>query len=515
MSSRRSTRKRKSYTSAPAAADISSAWYVGYAEDGESVEAIMQKFQELERMQMELSAQGSSSTVSTTTPQVPSSSSSTPLTTTTPDAAPTPMDTDPTTSTSSPVLTTDDIHQMQLHATNTDSTSTSFTQEQLEELFKRTSGFTVRQAAMNVDVEELDDMELWRMEIEGGEDEEWGGEIDEEHIASEDEFWDDEEFGAPARRAVRRVAGAGGGGGGSRSRAVDRESLIARYKVMQVQMQDRHGNFFVMKKRVCTVDPTLPTYVRIPPAPIPRSWVKLIAPYVPPVVDVPGSRYFEHPDILGFDYKQLGNRFQVIHMDPPFLLPGEEPTPGKISVEEFSTLPIPALLPTGFLFIWAEKELTPHIITTATRKWGFRYVENFAWIKRERNNEIARGPGRYFRRSKVTCLILRREEKPGDVELRHQRSPDCEFDFIKPCITTQLTEQKPEFIYKVIETLLPQAVYGAVDKDGSGEGKRRNLEGERMLSLWDVKGHRRKGWTTVVQAPVGIDLEGDAGPVGK
>jgi hypothetical protein len=44
------------------------------------------------------------------------------------------------------------------------------------------------------------------------------------------------------------------------------------------------------------------------------------------------------------------------------------------------------------------------------------------------------------------------------LELRHQRNPDCEFDFIKPKRPEDLTEQKPEFIYEIIETLLPTAL---------------------------------------------------------
>ena len=55
----------------------------------------------------------------------------------------------------------------------------------------------------------------------------------------------------------------------------------------------------------------------------------------------------------------------------------------------------------------------------------------------------------------------------GDVELRHQRNPDCEFDYIKPKIPGELTEQKPEFIYKVIETLLPQARYSPTNNKGT------------------------------------------------
>jgi hypothetical protein len=60
----------------------------------------------------------------------------------------------------------------------------------------------------------------------------------------------------------------------------------------------------------------------------------------------------------------------------------------------------------------------------------------------------------------------------GDVELRHQRSPDCVFDFVKPSTTTELSEEKPRFMYELIETLLPQAVYSES-----------NPNGDRMIEL--------------------------------
>eukprot|EP00842_Homolaphlyctis_polyrhiza_P002314 jgi/Hompol1/3083/HPOL_001558-RA len=194
----------------------------------------------------------------------------------------------------------------------------------------------------------------------------------------------------------------------------DRDALLARYKVMQVQMQDRLGNYFVMKKRVALPDPDLPTYIRIPPAPIPRAWAKRI-----------------------------------------------------------ESLKIPSIIDYGFLFIWTEKEHTPQILKAA-EKWEFRYVENIAWIKKIVDNRIAKQPYRYFNRSKTTCLIFRKE---GETELRHQRNADCEFDFIKPGYVDHdvgnliasriqkygdtLTEPKPKFVYDVIETLLPNAVYSA------------------------------------------------------
>lgn len=52
------------------------------------------------------------------------------------------------------------------------------------------------------------------------------------------------------------------------------------------------------------------------------------------------------------------------------------------------------------------------------------------------------------------------------MELRHQRSPDCVFDFTKPGNAATLSEEKPKFMYELIETLLPQAVYTESNPNG-------------------------------------------------
>ena len=56
----------------------------------------------------------------------------------------------------------------------------------------------------------------------------------------------------------------------------------------------------------------------------------------------------------------------------------------------------------------------------------------------------------------------------GEIELRHQRNPDCVFDFVKPRAEGELTCEKPAFIYEVIETLLPQAVFSKDNASGDG-----------------------------------------------
>lgn len=82
----------------------------------------------------------------------------------------------------------------------------------------------------------------------------------------------------------------------------------------------------------------------------------------------------------------------------------------------------------GFLFIWLEKEWLQRIVSIVA-KWGFKYVENFCWIKKNINNQINRDEYKYFNKSKLSLLIFRKE---GEIELRHQRNPDCVFDFIRP-----------------------------------------------------------------------------------
>ena len=69
--------------------------------------------------------------------------------------------------------------------------------------------------------------------------------------------------------------------------------------------------------------------------------------------------------------------------------------------------------------------------------------------------------------------------------MRHQRNPDVTFDFVRN--DKGLTEDKPDFVYHVIETLLPTANFD--EKTNSG----------KMLEVWAKRNNKRKGWTSVVQ----------------
>ncbi|KAG0050861.1 hypothetical protein BGZ83_004335 [Gryganskiella cystojenkinii] len=476
---------------------INNAHYVGYVEENESIEAIMKKFEELARMEEEFaksSAASTSATAAATAAAVSSSSASAPSPLTTDGA--TPME--GTTDTGS--VLTDHDGELILGVEKVKQTgqeSQGFTDEQLQEIFRRTSGFTVRSMLRDTP-EDIYEEDLWQANIA---DEDYLYDFEEEDdylMAMDDHFWDEEVAGSRKRgrkekeprvpRAVREPKIKGEGGRRRPGMNSDRETILQRYKVMQVRLQDRNGVYFTVKKKVATMDPSLPTYVRIPPVPIPRSWIHSIRPIEKQVElepEIPGSRYEERDNILDLDLTVYGTDFQAIYMDPPLLRAGEEPGPNKITMEQLSTLNIGAILPKGFLFVWIEKEFLPEIVQLAEKTWGMRYVENFCWIKRLRNNHIAREPSLYFNSSKLSLLIFRKE---GDVELRHQRSPDCVFDFIKPRSDTELSEEKPLFMYELIETLLPQAVYSES-----------NPNGDRMIELWARLGTRRKGWTSICQ----------------
>lgn len=119
----------------------SNAHYVGYVEDGESVEAIMKKFEELERIQQEFSSLH-------VQPNGEASSSGSNI----------PAEVEPK------------VEDEEMTEVGTpDLVKAQFTQEQLEEVFKRTSAFTVRSATIDTStIEDMDALDLWQVEYKDG-----------------------------------------------------------------------------------------------------------------------------------------------------------------------------------------------------------------------------------------------------------------------------------------------------------------------------------------------------------
>ncbi|KAJ1668094.1 hypothetical protein IW140_000739 [Coemansia sp. RSA 1813] len=476
-------------------------YYVGYVEDDESVDAIMKKFEELERIEKEYSSRKKPDTEAESSAKPHESDSS--AESKGEDSASKKKASDDNDAGDDSI--DEDIAAALEISKNTASNNgdgEGMSMELLEEVFKRTSAFTVRGATMDdIDLETMDDIELWQAEAGGDIPSEWEEEEDYVSLNLDDDMLDDE-FGVvlPRRRYMKRDPSKKSTG----PRLTSRDQIIQRYKYMQVRVQDRHGHTFFVSRKVNAVDPSMPTYVRIPPDPIPRSWVKHIRPLAKdtesttknivsgvliPKTEPKRSRLINTDVTLDFDFSIFKPTFQCVYMDPPLLLPDEEPKPGFFDISKLVAIPVDKLLaPGSFLFTWCEKELIVDMCEMAENNWGLKYVENFCWVRHQTNNQIQRLPSSYFCRSKVTLLIFRRE---GDLEIRHQRSPDSMFDFVKPKMPGDLNDRKPDFAYTAIETLLPRAL--CTDEEP---------EPNRLLQLWFPSDCHRTNWTAIMQKPV-------------
>ncbi|KAJ2420208.1 hypothetical protein GGF41_004339, partial [Coemansia sp. RSA 2531] len=295
----------------------SNQYYVGYVEDDESVDAIMKKFEELDRIEKEFSAKKKvDAEAATSTLDTPGSTSA--LSSGEAGHA-------EGTSTSSEAAAA----ELVADAADGRPSEDSMSLELLEEVFKRTSAFTVRGAMMNdFDLEAMDDIELWEAEAGDSIPVEWEEEEDYITLNLDDDALDDE-FGVAAhrRRYMKREPVKRGG-----AKISSRDQILQRYKYMQVRIQDRHGHTFFVSRKVNAVDPSLPTYVRIPPIPIPRAWVKHIRPLILgaettpcnvisgvllPTTEPKWARRIDTDVTLDFDFTIFERTFQCVYMDPP------------------------------------------------------------------------------------------------------------------------------------------------------------------------------------------------------
>lgn len=280
------------------------------------------------------------------------------------------------------------------------------------------------------------------------------------------------------------------------------------------------GRVVTLKRRVKYIDPSLPTFVKLPANPMPRTWAMVVRPYVPFPSHAHPKCVFK---VVETDLVQQVNRmidpnpkeegqqqkttttnestessttsscplgeFEGIYMDPPWELPGRpNQHRAAITPSMLRALDLPRLMPYGLLFIWVEKEVIRELLDV-TRAWGMEYVEHFAAVNVDVNNTFAAGfphHGAVFQRTKSTLLIFRRKKDQDDnLELRHQRSADTTFEMVRR-YARGIVHERCDFAYNVIETLLPNAAY----KDDTGRGK--------LLHLWSSGyANTRPGWTSI------------------
>ncbi|KAK8801249.1 hypothetical protein WA171_004396 [Blastocystis sp. BT1] len=228
-------------------------------------------------------------------------------------------------------------------------------------------------------------------------------------------------------------------------------------------------------------------YIKIPQQ-IPLTWTHRITQYSPPEED--HTVYVDDP--ISFDYTSLGKVFNVIisfisNIKVVFLN-----TPPNYDFTCFSQLSLPRkLVPTGFVFVWADKENIPLIIEIFENK-GFYYVENLVWVQShdEDMKALHETTPTLLRRSKRTLLILRRGRRLANgsitydpIDMRHQRHPDV---IISP-YSTYSESLLLRSVYETVETLVPRGSVG--DSKNSDD----------YLQIFGEKGETRKFWIMVKQ----------------
>ena len=419
---RRSRRRTKSLygsTTVPSAVH-----YVGYVEDDETPEMIMSKFQELENIQRQASAT---------------------------------VGEDVNGAGTCPVVGDEDA------GLERGGRETALTDDQLLQVFKQTSMFNVKTALQNnAMLAGIDDM----LDMVNG----YGP----DDIISDDEdmlrsFWsdDDDDWGDSSNKK-KKLKGSGlRKSGGTRQRSGSAPK--PRHRVVTAYNPSTQA---LVRRKVKVMDPNEIQYIRIPAAPIPLSWGRTIAPFTPPKTE---RNRENSAEIICVDKVADISSGMLPESPCEAVLINSKWYKGKSldeAVERLASLPIQSLVPYGFVFVWTPKELA-HKVCKQMQTWGYAYIENLTWVWMLPNNTIFEGQSQYAKKSHLTLYMFRAVDRTQNIELRHQRSPDVVFDYLKP------NDRCPIETYSTIEILLPQS-----------RGK--------LLELWGNKEENdRPGWVVM------------------
>eukprot|EP00803_Ostreobium_quekettii_P009047 evm.model.scf_1524.3 EVM.evm.TU.scf_1524.3 scf_1524:18566-23824(+) len=385
--------------------------YIGYVEDAETPEMIMKKFEELDRIMAAGAGQP-------------------------------------------------DPDEAECGQAGTERHDGGLNDQQLNELFKVTSMFTV-QSALEGNELLFNGGEHFEDEGEGG-----GGAWSSE----EDWFSDEEEEGAP--RAPRRAPGARAGGrrprAGGAARAGGRAGgaprALARLRLLGQPKTE---------PQVCVL--------KVPKPPIPSSWGRRVKPFGvgPAEREGPDARRFEVGDVAAAaeEVPNLRGAFTAVLVNPGW----DDGACGREEVDRAARrlreCALPRLVPRGFVFIWLRKSVLQKAWRVLTG-WGYVYVENLTWVVLGANGRAARAPAPLCWDSHKTLYVFRKAGEGKDIQIRHQRSPDVVFDCMK--LEKGGSWKVPDEVFQTIETMLPTT---------SG----------RLLELWASEKSQRRGWTHIVQ----------------
>jgi N6-adenosine-specific RNA methylase IME4 len=371
---------------------------------------------------------------------------------------------------------------------NNNNEEEGLTEEQLREVFKATSAFTMRKAMKAEDAAVFGFDELERDFYNEYDDEDM-----EQYDDEDQEFWEM----MTGKRRWPRALKPRKGPREPREPKAPREPKPQKSHMITAYNSDT--GFMIRKKKF--FDPRelnifkLPKH-DLPSDPLPITWGRAVKPFVPK--DVREKKLAAVPDCTqlkmkinkNMDFSKLSKDYLGILMNPPWKI-DQAPDKGNVTLEDIAQLPLETLTPLGFIFIWVEKE-NLSLVCDVMQEKNFNYVENLTWVQMQPNNVIVGTESRYLARSHRTLLIFRRSvtmfPEGKAIELRHQRNSDVTLDVVE---TTKSGRRKiPEHVYNSIETLLPTAYN---KKNPGTPGK--------FLELWAEEGNKRAGWTSIVDIP--------------
>lgn len=149
-----------------------------------------------------------------------------------------------------------------------------------------------------------------------------------------------------------------------------------------------------------------------------------------------------------------GGQFDAILMDPPWKLASAQPTRGVaigysyLSDAAIEELPVQSLAREGFLFVWVINSKYAAGIRLM-QKWGYRLVDDIAWVKETVNRRLAKSHGYYLQHAKESCLVGIKGSPRAAVSI----ASDVIF------AGRRGQSQKPDAIYELIEQLVPNGQY--------------------------------------------------------
>lgn len=445
----------------------SSSMYVGYVMDEESIESIMKKFQAVDQFKQQIQDKGSDNNEGSADDENVDSRSCN-------------LSSNQEKNTTSARSTTGE------EGNNVG--ENNLTQEQLEEIFKRTSMFSAKSMtqSLDFDVSECDDGEEWKEQLYLR-DRDCPSEEEEVSWSQDEELW----YVEPKVR--------------KRSARTPKEKKAKRVRpTNKLLLQVQAGTRVAIKKKARVIDPRKPTYIRVPETPMPKSWCPTIKPYqVKDNTTLPSCTSYEEHDlhsdkVLGNMKEAIGDdKYMCIYMDPPLVSKQDETNGDGITINDLKKMNLGSFVEAGFIFIWLEKEFIPDIFTLM-KEWDFRYVENICWFFKNINNRIAKIDSPFLKRSKLTCLIFRKQN--ADIELRHQRNCDVLLDYVQPEDWEERKvyrkQHRPEYVYTSIETLLPDARCPC-----NPETNTPRIHVGKCLELWAKPNTHREGWFSVAHKP--------------